>query len=264
MNLGRRLRRGEEGQVLYMTLVAMLLLAAFTLVLVNVIYMCVLKVKVQNAADNLALSAAVMKARVLNKITNLNAILYVVVQEGGRIPNSPYSNDAEFFAMAAVDALTSGWMQFVVAQYNWNIYHDHYLDRIAAANGIEDATHRVKIFPLEMNALTHFQVNLMQVMYTHNMFYPPPPGLMGPFPFVSSVEPMATPWWVQTRVEWPTRGEAIGFKNLKVKLPDIVARARAEVFDTGLPTPYAHDWQTRLIQPDESYDEQMKNNDWIW
>jgi len=260
MNRLRRLRDGEKGQVLYMTLVAMMFLVVFTLVLVNVIYVCVLKVKAQNAADNIALSAGVMKARVMNQVTNLNAIWYFVVQEGGRIPNSPYGSPAEFGIMAGVDAFVYGTYSYVVLNYIKNVYQDHWLDRIAKENGIEDATHCVKIFPLEMDPLTSFYPNMISVSYIQ----PYPPATIGPFPFVASMEPANTPWWIQTRVAWPTGGDAIGFKNLHVHLPDIITRARVEIYDTGLSIPYAHGWQVRLIQADGDLDEKLKNNNWIW
>jgi hypothetical protein len=256
----RRLQQEENGQVLYLTIVAMMFLVVFSLVLVNVIYICVLKVKAQNAADNLALSAATLKARVLNQVANCNAIWYFIVQKSGQIPASPYASPGEFGTMAGIDAFVYGTYSKLVLEYNKNIYQDQWLDGIARANGLVDATNSVKIFPLEMDPAASFCPQIVSVSYLQ----PSPPATIGTFPLIGNMEPVDPPWWIQTRVEWPARGRAIGFKNLQVVLPDIVTRARAEIFDAGGPMPYAHCWQVRLIQPDVDLDEKLKNSNWIW
>jgi hypothetical protein len=248
-----------------MALVAILVLVVFSMVLVNVIYMCVLKVKAQNAADNLALSAATLKARVLNQITDLNAGLYFIVRKFGRIPAAPYNNEAEFNTMAALekaiaspDDSSGSIILNLVAKYNRNIQQDKFLNRIAHENGVNASTHRAVIFPLDL-ALTDFATDIIYVSYKR------PPGIVSGIPFAGSIEPVHTPWWVQARVEWPTRGEMIGMKNLNIRLPDIAVRARALIYDT-VPgaLPYQHCWKVRLVQPDAALDEQMRQHDYIW
>ncbi|MCK5241757.1 hypothetical protein KAR34_04825, partial [bacterium] len=89
----------------------------------------------------------------------------------------------------------------------------------------------------------------------------PIPG--GVIPILYALEPNHN-WYVQSRVEWQTRKSIIGGKRLGIELPDIVARARAEIIDSGLPVPLVpasciHNWRVRLAHPKEDVDRYIRN-----
>jgi hypothetical protein len=251
-----RLRREEDGQVLYMALVMMFFLVLFTLVLVNTIYMAGMKIKAQNAADNMALSAATLKARVLNKIVNINGILYIGVLWAGVVGDGkPYPTLLGFLEGLGVELGALSWVTGIIAKYENEC--DGQLGRIAQENGLDDSRHKFGVHPVDFDPLS-FTYDYKWLYYT-----PPPPCTIS-LPFVVSINPV-TPLAVGARVVFQTKNELIGGKFLQVLLPDIVTRACAEIYDAGTPIPglpasCLHDWHVRLRQPDEQLDQYIKNN----
>jgi Putative Flp pilus-assembly TadE/G-like len=247
----KRLRQEERGNVLYMTVVMLMLLVVFSFVLVNVIYVGVTKIKAQNAADNIALSAATLKARVLNKTVNYNGILYGVIRLFDSFPVYPSVVEALVFGTVPSVAIQGLFIKDVI-QFNNEIYNDGLIDRIAQGNGIDGATGRYAIHPVNILHLT------LGMKYDWRMkgFTLPFPGVV---PILYELEPNHA-WYVQSRVEWQTKKSIIGGERLGIELPDIVARARAEVFDSAMiKTPYLHNWRVRLVHPDEGVDQYIRD-----
>jgi len=250
MRLPTRLWREEDGQVLYLTLVMMLCLVLFTLILVNAIYLALAKVRAQNAADNLAISAATLKARVLNETVNMNGILYGGVSRLGTASQKlPYAESLEQWIGFAAMSFALAEMGRVVVEHNRTI--DARLERIAVENGLDKTKAKVKISNVDISLLDFNQSwELIEVVV------PPLTGV----PMLTAIEPAGS-WDVQSRVEWRTKDEVIGGKWLNTVLPDVVTRARAQIFDEGpLPTSWAHIWRVRLAQPDEAEDQRLSRD----
>jgi hypothetical protein len=264
MNLLRRLRQEEKAQVLYMTIVAMMFLAVFTLVLVNVIYMCVMKVKAQNAADNIALSVATMRARAFNTMTDLNGVIELIGLQFSTIHYHPYASSAEAGVYGGIIDACILLGQSKMLEYNQHL--DQYISDIYKGNGLDDVLMKAKFFPAQMEP---WQVDLKyeRLMYLQEVSWAkvPLPVLWTPF---TAITPNAGYLFVQSRVEWPLRGNCIGFKNLGVVLPDLVTRAKAEIIGTSfplaLPAQCSTYYHVRLAQPDDAMDQKIKNQDWIW
>jgi len=261
MSCCRRLLREEQGQVLYLTLAMFLVLMAFTLVFVNVIYLAAVKIKVQDLADNMALSAATLKARVLNKMTNLNAALEYLALEGGTIHTTKtYATLVEM--LAAQSIMIGVYTTSVALAEKHNQSLQGLLERIARENGLEEERGRVQVYaaniepPYPWNALkSDIALNLEDLYFLPTPTSPPVPLY---FPLVS-LSP-AHDWSVQTRVEWRTQGEIIGGRSLGVRLPDIVARARSEFYDEPVPgVAFGNQWRVRLVQPRQDVDDKLRS-----
>jgi len=259
----KQLGEEEKGQILYMTIVMMMLLVIFTFVLINVVYIGIMKIKAQNAADNLALSAATLKARVLNSFTNLNGLLYIsTLQFGYADKNNPYLNKALFDIGVLGAATASTGLYYFIDKYNRQINDERLIDRIAEANGLDLSVHRYALYPVHINIALDIDFNLQQFRYWQS---PPIPPILIPSPSAPGItlptafEP-SRPWYVQSRVEFPTNKAIIGGKRLGIQLPDIVTRARAEIID--MPTipgsSWGHKWHVRLAQPQEDVDQYIR------
>ncbi len=270
-NILRRLRQDESGNVLYMTLILILMLASFTLVTANVIYMGVMKAKAQNAADQLALSAAALKARLLNRIANYNAALYIATEFDSVKPGRPYESPVTGIgAQIAMAAVYIAMWAHEFPEYHKGIHQDRWLDRIAKENGLNEQTSRFGLYPVQMNMnipdptqVTSFATEL-SAQSSFLAFLAPP--LPAPVPLIfclTAIEP-AYDWYVQSRVEWKTHKAAIGGATLGIELPDIVTRSRADLFDkldpstSMLPTPVRHNWRVRLAKVDENVDREIR------
>ncbi|MEW6516607.1 MAG: pilus assembly protein TadG-related protein [candidate division FCPU426 bacterium] len=263
----RRLRNDESGNVLYMTLILVLLLASFTLVTANVIYMGVMKARAQNAADQLALSAAALKARLLNKITYANLVIYVAriggtVNETKSYPDPITALSAQIFM--AVTTLVVG--MDIVPRYRGWYENDHWIDRIATENGLKKENNKFGIYPYDVTFIdlrrfwdlpnlltlnTDLGIKLRAVSVPFTIPVP-----------IEAIEPNYD-WYVQSRVEWKTKNAAIGGKTLGIELLDITTRARAELYDAGtglpgIPAAITHNWRVRLTRVDEDIDREMR------
>jgi len=250
-----RLRQEEKAQILYMTVIMMMLLTMFTLVLSNVIYLAAMKVRVQNAADALALSVAAKQARVLNRITEINGVIEYGILVGRTKRETPYTTlDVwlYFLGLAANPAL----IEAEIFKYNNQI--KDIINRIRLENGLDNETTKLGIYSWKINPLLVIPEPL-------HCFYLPPPPEMIPIPLgaplLTKFEPVKTPWAVQSRVEWQIRDAIIGGRRLNLQLPDLVTRGRAEIHDaiTAGASPWNHNWRVRLVQPVDAVDEHIKS-----
>ncbi|MCD4813317.1 Tad domain-containing protein [bacterium] len=248
----KRLRKEERGNVLYMTIVMMMLLVMFSLVLTNVIYIGVMKVRAQNAADNIALSAATLKARMLNGITNWNAVLWLGVRQVGVISEkNGYKTPPEL--AVAIAAMVGASANHLGGLYDFNdkITGRKWIDRIAEANGIDGKNSRYEMFPVSAgHMLTSLYYDIKVV-----------PFMVYAVPVLFSIEPTHT-WYVQSRVELQIAKSIIGGKRLGFELPDITARARAEILDKATLNVIGsggRDWQVVLAPPNKSVDKYMRD-----
>lgn len=247
MKIMARLGRAEDGQILYLTLIMLLLIAVFSLLLVNTVSLALVKIRAQNAADHLALSAATLKARVLNETVNLNVLLFGGVSRFGTASKEkPYATDAERFFGLGTMALVGVRSACLLQEYAGSI--DDRLTRVARGNGLTEERTRSR--------LSHVDILLSDFDFKQELIAT---GTSGGVPslMLTAIEP-SHPWTVQSRVEWRTSKAVIGGDRLGVVLPDVVARARAEICDEGLPVSYGHDWRVHLVPPDESEDEWLR------
>jgi hypothetical protein len=273
MRLLRRLHREERGQVLYLTLALLFFLVIFSLVLVNVIYLACLKVKTQNLADSMAISAGTAKARVLNTITDMNALLWVGAWQGGTISPRPYICMLDMMA----GQLCMVYAYYTVGReiYQYDSDLKSVLNNLAKANGMREETCQVKWCPLEpilledMYGLVPLRASTPEYSCVElttkplqYLTYPPLKSNSVDKPLLNFVEMIPHfNTYVQTRVEWKTKDEIIGGERLGVLLPDIVTRARAEIYDAnGSPFSFGHNYQVRLTQPDDQMDAWLKNH----
>lgn len=81
--------KDEKGQILPFAVLTLLALVMFWMTVVNVGKMVRDRIMLQNAADAAAQSAVCVKARALNSIGSINALLGVPVQSLGGIPLEP-------------------------------------------------------------------------------------------------------------------------------------------------------------------------------
>jgi hypothetical protein len=274
MNIWQRLRKEESGNVLYMTLILVLLLASFTMVTANVIYISVMKAKAQNTADQLALSAAALKARLLNRIANYNALYHVALYGGIINATTPYPEPVEaWFAQGGMIAMYFAVAGYEIPKYKSWLYQDRWLDRIGRENGLTEQNSRIGLYPVQMNITDPWgllrllgfigqepQLAAQAAPIKYLMPFVPSPVPL-PFP-ITAIEPTYD-WFVQSRVEWKTKKSVIGGKTLGIELPDIVTRARADLFDKGvsvpgLPSSVTHDWRVRLAKVDENVDQEIQ------
>lgn len=247
----RRLLHGERGQVLYLTLVMTLVLALFSLVLANTAYLVVMKVRAQDLADAMALSGATLQARLLNRITNLNGILYGGVTAFGENQVLSYSTgrdlgkayDLSQDVLHEVESLVTdqrdqmnGRMGSLLRSYGWD-------------------ESRLKVKVHSVRPENHLFANLRKGHIAGSDDV----GL----PVMPSIEIRNTPWCVQSRVEFMTRDALIGGRLLRADLPDIVTRARAQVLDHpagSFTASWNHHWKVRLVQPDEALDAHLRGS----
>ncbi|MCK5218885.1 Tad domain-containing protein [bacterium] len=253
--IGRRLRQEEKAQILYMTVIMMMLLTMFTLVLTNVIYMAAMKVRAQNAADALALSVATRQARILNKITEINGVIEygILVERTKR--ETPYTIlDVWLYYLG----LTANPAVIGAEIFKYNDEIKDIINRIKAENGLDNETTKLGIYSWKINPL-------LVVPEALHCFYLPPPPEMVPVPLgaplLTKFEPIETPWAVQSRVEWRMLDAIIGGRRLNLQLPDLVTRGRAEIHDTVMTgsSPWNHNWRVRLVQPIDDVDEYIKS-----
>jgi hypothetical protein len=253
--------RQEQGQVLYLAVMMVLLLGVLSMILVNVIYVSVMKIKAQNAADNLALSAATLRARAFNQMTDLNMVIEVVGLENGSIHTQPYASQDQARGLGTVvnTCLRAGRKK--VDEFNRNL--NDFLTRLAHGNGLDEVQTKAKLFPAQLLA--------WQVNWTYELLkYRESDGSLHPVgwiqPACTALQPNPDYLFVQSRVEW-TLGAMIGFKSLGFRLPDLVTRARAQiiprVFSETLPLSCATSYSVVLARPDDALDEKIKNQDWI-
>lgn len=256
MTWWQRLRKEEDGNVLYLTLIMILLLSAFTLVLVNVLYIGVMKVKAQNAADQLALSAGTLKARVLNRVTDDNAILFISRRFGTVTETAPYISILELIGGLSASFYAVGHFGKLVYDFHHAIQDDHILDRIAEGNGLVPGVSRYALFPVDAWHLLGGVVYDVRPVPWINTF----PPMAGSAPILFSLGP-SHDWYVQSRVEIQTRTAIIGGARLGFELPDIVTRARAQIYATSVPGPpeLARYWKVRLAQPNDDVDRYIRD-----
>lgn len=277
---GRRLHRCERGQVLYLTLALMLILVVFVILLSNVIYLAVLKLRAQNLADNLALSATTLKARVLNRVSDANAVLEFVALQGGRIRFSPYATPIDMWA--GQGAMGSAYAMVETALAEYNLRRLERVQGLLTTQGIDLRRVKVGLLPLagaiggpgfsradqmqlaqlyQQADIREYIAAEIQVVMTH--FVPPDP-VPKPLPDLclktTAFAPRHTPWATQTRVEWRTASSLIGSRWLPVSLPDIVTRARAEAYDDPVVphTTWGHRWRVRLVPVDAGADLELR------
>ncbi len=256
-----RLRREEDGNILYLTLIMMMLLTAFTLVLVNVLYIGVMKVKAQNAADQLALSAGTLKARLLNKTSNYNALLYIIRKFSGYIDNLPYATYPQAALACGLSGVVYGVHLWQVDECHRQIHDTRWLKEIAQGNGLDLTKSRFGLFPVNR---VHLLAGALPDIRVVTWLAPPPP--LPPFPLIAlplvfSINPTHD-WYVQSRVEIETSSAIIGGARLGFELPDIVTRARAQIYNQGMPgvpAGLADNWRVRLAQPNEDVDRYIRN-----
>lgn len=261
-----RLGREERGQVLYLTLVMMLVLGMFSLILANVIYLSVMKVKAQNAVDAMALSAATLKARLLNQMAYVNGLLETGALQWNTVSAfRPYATEVDMLAGQGFMGIAYSAATALTLAHNLEV--DRLLDRVALENGIDGERCQVKLNPVDVvladpygliNAYADLKVVLEPGL---KYFVPPEPvpvPIVAPLLTLTAVEPRQTPWAVQARLSWRTR--VLGGSRLGITLPDIVTRARAEIRDEGTASgTTGHDWRVVLAQPDEMADAALKN-----
>jgi|GEM_PF-6258044 len=228
MTLPAHLHRDENGQVLYMTVVLMMLLAAFALVLANVIYLACMKIKVQNAADNLALSVAARQAQVLNRLAEYNR------QAASR--GTDLTREA--------DALIRGYNRQVDENPN-------FIDRINRANGLRPEASMIGLWPRPFINRENCNQVACQIRTVYSEDHPDQAATH------ASYGPQA-PWSIQSRVELRVKQALIGGARLGIRLPDLAARARAEIYDRRsgeTPQEGKHAWDVRLVRPSFEDDE---------
>ncbi len=250
---GKRLRFDETGNVLYLTVVMMLFLVAFSLVLVNVIYVSIMKVKAQNAADHMALSAATLRVRVLNRFADVNAVIETAGLDEGRAHRRPYPSASA--AQSAGEVIRTGVRTGTRSVDEFNRSLAGHLRHVAQDNGLLPAETQVRLFPAEF---LPWQWRLNREALT---FQSGGQVQRVPWDPVTSLTPDPDYLFVQTRVEWNLRERAQGFGYLPVLLPDLVTRSRAEIYresHLGKST-----WRVRLRQPDNRLDQQLKTQTWI-
>jgi hypothetical protein len=250
-----RLRQEEKAQILYMTIIMMMLLTMFTLVLVNVIYLAAMKVRAQNAADALALSVAARQARVLNKITEINGVIEYGILVGRTKRTIPYTIlDVWLYNLGL--AANPAVIKTEIFKYNNQI--KAIINRIRSENGLDNESTKLGIYSWKINPLLIISESLC-------CYYVPPPPEPVPVPLgaplLTKFEPIETPWAVQSRVEWQIRDAIIGGRRLNLQLPDLVTRGRAEIHDTVMTgsSPWNHNWRVRLVQPLDDVDEHIKS-----
>ncbi len=245
----RRLLNGERGQVLYLTLMMIMVLTLFSLVLANAAYLVVMKVRAQDLADTMALSGATLQARLLNRITNLNGILYGGVKLFGRKESLDYWTTDAFSVPYNLSQDILHRAESLVIDHRDQM--NGRMGSLLRSYGWDESRLKVKVQSVrpERNLYTNLQVGWIQNDY------------MQEYPFTISIEPLNTPWAVQSRVEVQTRDALIGGTLLDAVLPDIVTRARAVIVDDpagGFTASWNHHWKVRLVQPDEALDAQLQ------
>lgn len=247
----RRLLRGERGQVLYLTLVMIMVLTLFSLVLANAAYLVVRKVRAQDLADTMALSGATLQARLLNRITNLNGILYGGVEDFGvgLAQYGIYSSTGHLERAHNVSKDVLYDLKSLVVGHR-----EHMGGRMGALlgpQGWDQGRMQLKVHS------TRPEDNLYpRLVLAHVVGNSSTPSMVMP-----SIDVLNEPWSVQSRVVLRTRDRAIGGALIGSVLPDIVARARAEVVDRppqGTATSWNHDWHVRLVQPDDGLDAELQ------
>jgi len=183
---------------------------------------------------------------VLNKITDLNAFLYGgVLNFGATRETHTFTNVGLLVAGEATSVFVAEEVIRLLLEHNNRV--EGALNHIGKENGIEEVRCKALVAPVDITLLDLYQEG---AFFTH---LPPPVPIPGYC--LTSVEPIGKNWAVQSRVVWQTKKEIIGGDRLGIVLPDIVARARAEIQDEGeLPTAYGHDWRVRLVQPKEDAD----------
>ncbi|MBN1595584.1 hypothetical protein JW933_06625 [candidate division FCPU426 bacterium] len=261
---GKRLFMAEEGNVLYVTVVMMMILVVFSLLLINVIHIGITKIRAQNAADNIAISAATLKARLLNQVADVNAGLFVALEMGTINETRPYATPLEaWIAQGLMWMSYIGLLSSYIPEYHRSIYQQRWLDRIAVGNGLDLRSSRFHVFPVDVRMADPYgasnDASDLSVITALLKYLP------GKIPLVTPIvayEPTNT-WFVQSRVEISVNTSIIGGNRLGTAIPCIVARSRAELVDRGqnlggLAKHYSHYWRVRLAQPDEDVDREIR------
>ncbi len=253
MRIGRRLIRKEEGNILYLTLIMMMVLVLMALVLVNVIQMAVLRIKAQQAADHMVLSAATLKARLLNNFANKNSFMQALLQTKGTRDN-PFNSNTEAKQWKNTLENLTHIMSVETTAFSSAMIHSEILETIAQENGLNEKTSRVRLYPEDIKPDLEMRTTFRRAWVADPSF-----PQNKPIDLPACYEPK-TPLYVQARVEWQTKEMIIGHRLLKVNLPDIITRARAEIVDAGiLKSPAGRCWRVRLMPPQPSVDEYLKN-----
>lgn len=244
--------KGQSGNILYMTLVMFLLLTAMALGLIRIICLAALKIKLQNAADQLALSAATLQARMLNQMTNINGVLEFVALEGGQVHSRPYYSAADMAVGWEVASAANASALKTIREYQLQAYF--LLGRMVRENGWAPETAEVAIYPLSVDPGQDFSRQHETIRYWQEI--PCPPGkvlLVNPsFPAVK-IEPRNTPWSVQVQWRWKGPGSLDRTHGFSTSWAGLAVRSQAEIYDAApQAAAWSHHWRVRLRAYDET------------
>lgn len=251
MSLARRLRRETGAQIFPLALIMVFWVVLFALVLSNLIFLAAAKIKAQNSADAIAISAGTLKARLLNQITEKNraieygGLLRQVYGEALSKRYVPYT-DAEIGAYAAAVQTGNSVEQELLPKYQNEF--GALLRGISRQNGLDDSRIKAGIFPWQAGSA---QSQPLQVRW-ESLVAGPQTLLLREKYSISDPGFYA----VQSRLEWDLKNWLIGSAWIGLPIPNLTTRSRVEIFDAAgdHAAPWDHFWKVRLAQPDESAD----------
>lgn len=256
MTMWRKVRhfiKREEGNVLYLTLIMLMILIMTAAVLIHVIQIAVIKIKAQQAADQMVLSAATLKARLLNNFANKNSYMLGVLQKKGT-RETPFANAAEARRWKSTLENLTRSMSAETKRFSRAMSQSGMLINVARNNGLDEESSRVRLYPLDIKPDRDLRIITKQAWILKAT-----PPYYTPIDLPAGYEPMV-PLAVQARVEWKSGSDIIGYRWLKSGRPAIITRARAEIYDAGvLRNPAARCWRVRLVPPLANVDEYLKN-----
>lgn len=239
----------EEANVLYLTILMMMVLVMLTVGLANLILTVMHRTRAQQAADHLALSAAAVKAQYLNYNANINSVITYWLNHDGT-DDHPFQSEAEAVVLAEKIKQLHRKME---KQINQGSISGQTLEFLAQTNGL-------------VRPETDFDIGPINIMPEHMQHYTrdaiiqatKPPYRQSIIEMPAHYEPIKN-LIVQTRVEWAIHDKIIGKKILPLSSPIIIARSRAEIYDSGqLKSPLGRCWRVKLAPIDQHVDDWLQ------